>query len=105
MEGIDTSLITNLHRVDRKQVGKLLKNESKQLEVTKSLLNLLHNIVRVGSVEVSETQRQFFDKHTNLVLKLLAKSTPLAWKKRQLQRNVPLVLNIAASCPFVAGSF
>ena len=84
-------------------INKMLKAD-KGNELTKSLLNLLYNIIRVGSVKVSATQRSYFDKHANLVLKLLAKSTPLAWKKRQLQRNLPLVLNIAASCPRVVGS-
>ena len=103
MEGIDVELVGSLNQISRNQVKRLLRIETPQLELTKSLLNLLHNIVRVGSVNVTPTQRKFFDKHSDLVLGLLSKSKSLRWKKAQLEQNIPLVLNIAASCPRVVG--
>jgi hypothetical protein len=104
MENFEHELVCQLARVNRAQIKRRLKDESGRLELTKSLLNLLYNIVKVGSVPVSETQKRFFDRNATLVLKLLNKSTSLKWKKQQLQRNAALVLNIAASCPTVAGS-
>ncbi len=103
MEGCAVDLVSRLLQVSRPDVRRMLKNESRQLELTKSLLNLLHNIVIVGSVPVSPTQKAFFDAHSNLVLSLTSKSKSLKWKKDQLEKNVALVLNIAASCPIVAG--
>jgi len=105
MENIDIAAVQQLTRVSRTKLRQLLKSESRQLELSKSLLNLLHNIIRVGSVPVSETQKRFFDKNANLVLKLLDRRQPLAWKKSQLERNAALVLNIASSCPVVAGLY
>jgi hypothetical protein len=104
MEGCDSALISRLLQVSRADVRRLLKNESTQLELTKSLLNLLHNIVIVGSVPVSPIQKAFFDAHSNLVLLLTSKSKSLKWKKTKLEKNIALVLNIAAACPIAAGS-
>ena len=104
MEGCDCGLISRLLQVSRQDVRRLFKAESNQLELTKSLLNLLYNIVIVGSVPVSPTQKAFFDAHSNLVLSLTSKSKSLKWKKAKLEKNVALVLNIAAACPIVAGS-
>jgi len=104
MEGCEVAFVRQLSQIPRKEVKKLLQSESGQLEFTKSLLNLLHNIVVVGSVPVSSTQKAFFDSHSNLVLSLLSKSKSLSWKKHQLEKNVALIINIAASCPTVAGS-
>ena len=43
-------------------------------------------------------------EHSDLVLDLLSPKKSLKWKKRQLENHIPLVINIAASCPTVAGS-
>ncbi len=104
MEGIDIDSVRRLTSVPRKDVKRILAGESKQLEVTKSLVNLLHNIIRVGSVPVSTTQRTYFDKHADKVWSLLSKTTSLHQKKKTLESNIDLVLNIAASCPTVDGS-
>ena len=85
------------------QVGAILRNESRQFEVTKSLLNLLHNIVLVGSVTVSQEQKEVIDKHADLVWLLLSKSKSLKWKRRALADNIDLVVCIS-SCPTTAGS-
>ena len=103
MEGCDVEIISQILRVARPQVKKILKGESNKYEITKSLLNLLHNIVVVGSLPVSKTQRAYFDSNAELVLQLLSSSKSLTWKKSVFETNTPIVLNIAASCPTVAG--
>lgn len=103
MDGCDIEIISQLSRTSRYQVSKIINSESIELEITKSLLNLLYNIVHIGSVPVSPTQKAYFDKHSQLVFDLLKKSKSLKWKKAQLENNVSLVINIAASCPTVAG--
>lgn len=104
MEGFDIETIALIPRISRQQVSRLVQNEPSSLPVTKSLLNLLYNIVQVGSVPVSQTQKAYLDSHSELVLALLTKTRSLKWKKTQLERNPALVINIAASCPTVAGS-
>ncbi len=103
MEGCDVELISKIPRIPRAGVRKLLTSESPKLEVTKSLLNLLYNIVTVGSVPVSVTQKTYFDQHSEIVLELLGKGS-LKRKKTILEKDEALVINIAASCPTVAGS-
>lgn len=105
MEGCSASRVAEISRVPKRQVKKILDSESDQLEVTKSLVNILYNIVIVGSIAPTSTQRAFFDKHSELVFQLVSKSRPLYWKKQELRENISLVLNIAASCLTVAGSY
>jgi hypothetical protein len=104
MEGLDIDRICRIPQLSKPDIRKLLKAESTELEVTVSLLNLLHNIVRVGSVSVSRTQKDFLDKNSALVLQLLSKNRSISWKKSQLETNIPLVITIAGSCPTIAGS-
>ena len=103
MEGCHVDSISQLLRVARPQVKKILRRESTKYEITKSLLNLLYNLVVVGSLPVSKTQRAYFDANAELVLQLLSNNKSLTWKKSVFETNTPLVLNIAASCPTVAG--
>lgn len=103
MEGCEVGRVSEISRVPRRRVRRIIESESDQLEVTKSLLNILYNIVIVGSIPPTITQRAFFNKHSELVLELVSKYRPLHWKKQALQENVSLVINIAASCHTVAG--
>jgi hypothetical protein len=102
MEGCDVKVIAQIPRLPRAQVRKLLREESSDLETTKSLLNLLFNIVSVGSVPVSATQKAYFDQHADLVLELLGRRS-LSWKKALLEKEIGLVINVAASCPIAGG--
>ena len=103
MEGCLTDVICRFPKINRSEVRRILTSESNDLEITKSLLNLLHNIVRVGSVPVSPTQKAYFDDHVDQVLDLLSAKNSLAWKKALLEQNISLVINIAASCPTAVG--
>ncbi len=103
MDGILVDVISTFPRLPRQKVKAIIRDESKDLEVTKSVLNLLYNIVIIGSVPVSNTQRAYLDSRSELVRSLLSSAKSLKWKKQQLESNLALVVNIAASCPTVAG--
>lgn len=104
MNGCDVSAISRIAKTPRAQVSSILKSESSQNEVTKSLLNLLYNAVIVGSLPVSVTQKSFFDNNSLLVHNLLDNSKSIKVKKELLQKHPSLVINIASLCPTVAGS-
>ena len=92
-------IVASFPKLSKRKVLTILTSEGSQRPVTKSLLNLLYNIVIVGSLPVSRLQKTFLDHHSDLVLDLLSSSKSLAWKKAALEANVKLVLHIAASCP------
>ena len=104
MNGCDVQAITRITRTPRTQVLKVLKTESPLFEITKSLLNLLYNAVIVGSLPVSQTQKDYFDTNSQVVRSLLDQSKSIKWKKDILTRNPALIINIASLCPIVAGS-
>lgn len=104
MEGCDIKAICQIPRLSKREITKLLKEESGKLEITKSLLNLLYNIVEVESVPVTKIQIDIFKKYWGTVDELLSTGKSYKWKKAKLASNLNLVINIAASCPTVAGS-
>ena len=104
MENIDWEILRKIQQLDAASIKNLVKTEPKpSYRVTKSLLNLLHNIC-AKLVPVAETQYKFFEEHRSVVLDLLNKAVPLTKKHQLLLRNPALVLNITASCPSVDGS-
>ena len=96
-------IISKLPKLKKNIVREILVSESDKLEVTRSLLNILYNLVRVGSIPVSALQKEFLDQNSSLVYQLIGKSRSLAWKKGALEDNIPLVITIAASYPNIAG--
>jgi hypothetical protein len=101
MDGVDIELVRVVAKLSKSEVRKILKAEGRQFEVTKSLLNLLYNLVKVGSIPVSSHQREFLDERAGSVLSLLSDGKNLEQKKKILLSQPELVLNIAASCPSV----
>lgn len=101
MEGVEKELIRKIARAPPKEAKRILEDESPQLEVTKSLLNILHNLVVVGSIPATRNKRAFFDDHADVVHDLLSPKKSLAWKKTVLLRDTSLLINIATACPFV----
>ena len=99
MQGCDVEIVNKIRRLSPKKVSAYLRNESKTLFVTKSLLNLVYNAVVVGSIPVSRIQRQILDENSSIVWQLISTKRSIAWKKRLLVRNPNLVLTIAALCP------
>ena len=83
---------------DDKTVLCVLDSESKRLEVTKSVLNVLHNIVQVRNITLTERQKANFANHSKVV-KEIFKRRQLRAKKHLLLKNPELVRLIAGSCP------
>ena len=92
-------VVSRLPHQNRGEVLQTLQSEPANLPVTKSLLNILENAVRIGSLPVSKVQKDFLDSHAQTVLALLNARKSLKWKKSALEANIPLVVNIASLCP------
>ena len=103
MDGCLVKELSKFSTATNSQIKKTIKSESYELEITKSLLNLLYNIVKVGSVPVATTQKEYLDSHSDIVLQLLDKRVGLQKKKLLLEENIPLARNISATCHTVAG--
>lgn len=101
MDGVDREAIREIANSIPSEVKAILKQESSQLEVTKSLLNILHNLVRVGSIPVEAYKRKFFEDHASIILELLSPKKSLRWKKQAFERHPIIVINIATSWPTV----
>ena len=87
-----------ISKSDDESVLQVLGNESRRLEVTKSLLNVLHNIVNVRSISLTEIQKSSFGKYSKTVKEII-KLRQIRSKKRLLLKNLELVRLIAAACP------
>ena len=101
MEGVEVDVIRKIARGTRAEAVTILQEEGAELKTTKSLLNILHNLVEVGSIPVTERKRAFFNERAQFVWELLSAKRSLAWKKRALEANIAVVINIATSCPIV----
>ena len=101
MDGCLCEVLSKFIGYSKAQIIHTLRSESRELEITKSLLNVLHNIVVVQSIEVPKTQQDYFNKHEELVWYLLS-SNSLKSKKAVLENNHHLVACIAYSCPKAA---
>jgi hypothetical protein len=80
------------------RVLSLLRSEGPHYELTKALCNLAYNIVRVESLEPSESQKQIFEQYQEELRLLVSLKHPLALKQRLLSDNLTLTVAIAASC-------
>ena len=104
MEGVDIDRVCQILRTPRQKVIEILKSESDDLEVSKSLLNILYNLVTVGSLPTNREQKVFFDSQADTVRLLLDRRRSLQSKKETLEENIDLVIAIAASCPYAVTS-
>ena len=96
------STVRMLKRMDLDDVTKTLRNESRRMEVTKSLLNILFNICFTKAVPLTQRQKNAFKVHHKLVVEILTDARDpanLVEKKRLLEQNPELVQLIAATCP------
>jgi hypothetical protein len=103
MEDFDREQVGLIAQASLAQVADILKAEPPTLPITKSLIQLLYNIVVVGSVPINDRRRAFFDRYTNQVLTLLSSGRSLERKKVVLVNHPELARNIAAGCPLLAG--
>ena len=77
----------------------LLTAQSRHYELTKSLVNLLWNIVRSQSVRPNKTTRQAIERNEAIVWQLLSDRPSLATKTRLLVDHLDLVYALSRSCP------
>ena len=101
MEGVDVKSIKELIDETLYGIRRLLRGDKGPV-ITVSLLNLLYNLVHTGAIPTTNHQRQFFDKHSQLVLDLLDDEISFEWKQAQFIADPTLVRNIAATCPSTA---
>ena len=102
MNGCNVDAVKQLLKASLSKVKRLLHLDiGHEYILTKSLLNLLHNSVVVGSIATSVPQKLYFRKKINLVKKLLSKRTSLEEKREILGTNVALTLCIVSTCPGV----
>ena len=76
----------------------IIKAEGRELEITKSLLNILYNIVVVESIEATPEQKKIFELKEGIIWHLLDSNVPLLKKKRVLEKNIDIAACIAKSC-------
>ena len=106
MEGCLSTTLRSLRRLAAEAVQEVLQNESRRLEVTKSLLGLLYNLCLDKSVPLSHRLKSQFRRFTPLVLHLLRgvsrglnKTRGLAAKKRLLLQTPEFVKLLTEACP------
>lgn len=98
MEFVLWKVLGALAQSQESAVCQVLKSESKRLEITKSLLNVLHNIAVVQNIQLSARRKADFSKYTDQVHQLLSKTSTSA-KAKLLSKHPGLVKLIAVSCP------
>lgn len=106
METLLVETVRMLRRLDDEQVGEVLRNESKRLEITKSLLNLLFNICLTRAIPLSQRLKIKFRQYDKLALELLSganrrsnQTRDLRGKRRLLLSNLSFVRLLAEACP------
>lgn len=102
-EGCLVPAVKALRHLSGSQIKKVLKTESRNLEITKSLLNILHNIVNSGYIRIGYRKRKFFEDYTQTVLFLTSKKVSIVQKKKILLKNVAIISAIANTCLSIAG--
>ena len=99
MEGCDTAAINLIRSLSRNEIVDYLESESSQKEITKSILNLLHNIVVRRSIQLTPKQKAAFVPYSDVVRELVAPSTSIEAKRQLLLACPGLVRAIALACP------
>lgn len=95
-------LVRRIANSNKSEAVKLLRKESPELEITKSLLNLLHNI-HDYRVSITTRQDKYFETKKELINTLLNDKLELIDKKKLLENNSAFLVTLAATCPIVAG--
>jgi hypothetical protein len=67
-------------------------------ELTKSAINLLHNIVNTDSIPADTNTRQVLDRNESTVWLLLSPTKPLAYKHSLLENKPDVLLALAKTC-------
>lgn len=99
MDGCNSQLLHALKDLSDHQIHALLKTDAPDLVVTKSLVNLLYNLLVVQSVETPVHLHAAFESAVEAISGLLDVGRNLVQANRLLASNVPVVRLIAAACP------
>lgn len=99
MDGCECQAVRKLPKLPVEKIKLIFKNESSPYVLTKSILNLLYNIIIVGSVSIGIHKRNIFDQNTELIWKLLSSKNSIHTKNKFLEKNPNFVKTIASICP------
>jgi hypothetical protein len=103
--GCLSSVVRKLTGVQQEDLEDLLLcKQSRHFELTKSLLNILFNLVKTQSIRPSKTTKQTIDRNEELVWQLLSPAASLDEKTRRLADCLDLVYALARSCPSESSS-
>ena len=88
-----------LAKLSHRRIFHVLESESpRRYDLTKALVDVLYNLCVVCSIETDDDQKKVFERHLDIIRRLLSKKTSLSSKKKLLQANVPLILALAETC-------
>ena len=93
-----SSELLGLYLLNTHQIKLILKEDGQDFALTKSIINLLYNLISVQSIEASQSQRQVIEDKEDLVWQLLDPRIGIKSKKSLLLKNIPLVQVILESC-------
>ena len=96
-------LIEKIAKSNKSQIVKMLRHESSDSEVTKSIVNILYNLDE-GVISIPYRVQQYLEQNDTIVKKLLKKSNMSTFTKQKLLIANPMfAFNIAAACPPTVG--
>lgn len=96
--GVLIGVVHSLTRLSDKEIVRVLEAETFRREVSKSVANILLNIVQVGSISLSKRQKQEFKALEHLVVTFLNLET-LKSRRLLFIQNPQLVRSVASACP------
>lgn len=99
MEGCSSRLLYAIKDLSDYQIHALLKTDAPDLLLTKSLVNLLYNLLVVQSVETPTHLCKSFEAAVETISSVLDTGTNLPLANNILAANVPVVRLIASACP------
>lgn len=99
MEGCCLSIVKRIRSISRREISELLRGESEKHEVSKTILNILWNIVYSKALVLSDKNKANFQRHSALLRELSSKKTAFASKRHLLIKNPAAVKVIAQACP------
>lgn len=103
---VDIRSICQLAHTTKGNVRAILKSESKDFEITKSLLNILYNVRVIGSIPITKPQRRYLDSQEDDIQFLLNVKVPLPRLQSRLFANPKLTIFIAGiACSHLSTSF
>ena len=98
--------ICGLSRLTTVQLRQRLQTDSKQSFIlTRALINIVFNLLKVQSIEPTKNQKAVFARHESQLRSLLALNRSLASKSEILINNSDLVLAISETCKKSDSSF